>query len=124
MNTDDLAIIDEKIEKLIQEENDHNFVILKEKIEAILKDSSIFLVEDKLDTKAVDLYLKKVITKRNSIKKQKEKTIIDNSKETKLALIEAICKKYEFNTQEELIKKIDELQIKSNSELYEINNSM
>lgn len=124
MTTDDLAVIDKKIEELINDKTEYNFSTLKQKVEDILKDVDIFLLEGNIDTKAVDLYLKNVITKRNNIKKEEEKVKIDNSKETKYALIESICKKYEFNSQEELIKKIDELQVKTNFELNEINRSM
>ena len=46
---------------------------------------------------------------KNNLKTKQEKIKIDNTKETKYALIEAICKKYEFENQEELIKKIEEL---------------
>ena len=70
------------------------------------------------DSKAVDLYLKKVITKRNEIAKKKESLILDESKENRYKLIEEICKKCEFETQDELIKKIEELEKKS---VYELN---
>lgn len=72
------------------------------------------------DSKAVDLYLKKVITKRNEIAKQKEKSILQDTKENRYKLIEEICKKYEFQTKEELIKKIEKLEKKSIYELNEI----
>ncbi len=72
------------------------------------------------DSKAVDLYLKKVITKRNEIAKQKEKSILQDTKECRYKLIEEICKKYEFQTKEELIKKIEKLEKKSIYELNEI----
>lgn len=124
MTTDDLEVIDIKIDALINEKNEYTFTTLKQRVEAILKDVDIFLIDGNLDTKAVDLYLKKVITKRNKIKKEEEKVKIDDSKETKYSLIESICKKYEFSTQEELIKKIDELEKKTNFELNEINNSI
>lgn len=124
MTTDELAIIDKKILELINDKTNYSFTILREKVEDILRSVDIFLVEDEPDQKAVDLYLKNVITKRNDIAKQQEKAKIDESKETKYALIESICKKCEFQTQEELIKKIDELEKKTNFELNELNNSM
>ena len=124
MTTDELAIIDKKILELIDDNTNYNFTILREKVEEILESVDIFKSEDGIDQKAVDLYLKNVITKRNDIAKQQEKAKVDESKETKYALIESICKKCEFNTQEELIKKIDELEKKSNFELNELNNSM
>ncbi len=120
MTTDELAIIDQKIEELSNDKKDYSFNSLKEKVENILKEFDIFMIEDELDTKAVDLYLKSVITKRNNIQKEQEKSKIDNSKQTKYNLIEKICQKYDFQTQEELIKKIEELEKKSNLELYEI----
>tara|TARA_B100001063_G_scaffold62954_1_gene56995 strand:- start:344 stop:718 length:375 start_codon:yes stop_codon:yes gene_type:complete len=124
MNTDPLNLVDEKIEALICDKTKYSFEQLKQKVEEILKNVDIFMVEDELNSKAVDLYLKNVITKRNNIQKEQEKSKIDNSKETRIALIEAICKKYDFNSQEELIKKIDELKKKTNFELDEINNSL
>jgi len=124
VTTDELAIIDKKILELINDKTNYSFTILREKVEDILRSVDIFLVEDEPDQKAVDLYLKNVITKRNDIAKQQEKAKIDESKETKYALIESICKKCEFQTQEELIKKIDELEKKTNFELNELNNSM
>jgi len=120
MTTDDLAVIDKKLEELIQDENEYNFTKLRDKVEKILRSVDIFYIDGEIDSKAVDLYLKNVITKRNNIQKQKDKIKIDNSKETKYKLIEDICKKYEFETQEELIKKVDELKDKTNYELKEI----
>lgn len=124
MNTDPLNLIDRKIETLINDKTKYSFEQLKEKVEEILKSVDIFMIDDNLNSKAVDLYLKNVITKRNNIQKELEKRKIDTSKETRYTLIEEICKKYDFTSQEELIKKIDELKRKSNYELYEINNSL
>ncbi|WP_072682664.1 hypothetical protein [Arcobacter sp. LA11] len=124
MTTDTIAIIEKKIEELINDKTEYNFLTLKEKVEKILKNVDIFFIENELNTKAVDMYLKNVITQRNNIKKEQEKTKIDNSKETKYILIESICKKCQFQSQEELIKKIDELEKKTNFELNEINNSL
>ncbi|UTJ07769.1 hypothetical protein [Arcobacter roscoffensis] len=124
MNTDPLNLVDEKIAALISDKTKYSFEQLKQKVEEILKNVDIFMVEDELNSKAVDLYLKNVITKRNNIQKEQDKSKIDNSKETRFALIEAICKKYDFTSQEELIKKIDELKKKTNFELDEINNSL
>ena len=124
MTTDELAIIDKKLLELINDNTNYTFTVLREKVEEILESTDIFKNEDGIDQKAVDLYLKNVITKRNDIAKQQEKAKIDESKETKYALIEAICKKCEFNSQEELIKKIDNLEKKTNFELNELNNSM
>ena len=124
MKTDPLNLIDGKIETLINDKTKYSFEQLKEKVEEILKSVDIFMIDDNLNSKAVDLYLKNVITKRNNIQKELEKRKIDTSKETRYTLIEEICKKYDFTSQEELIKKIDELKRKSNYELYEINNSL
>ncbi|MGA1940725.1 hypothetical protein [Arcobacter sp. YIC-310] len=124
MNTNILDIIDKQIIDLINDKQTYTFEQLKQKVEKILKNVDIFLIEDELNTKAVDLYLKNVITKRNNIQKENEKSKINNSKETKYKLIENICKNYEFSTQEELIKKIEELEKKSNLELDKINNSI
>ncbi len=123
MNTDPLNLIDREIETLINDKTKYSFEQLKEKVEEILKGVDLFMIDDNLNSKAVDLYLKNVITKRNNIQKEQEKTKIDNSKETRYTLIEEICKKHEFTSQEELIKKIDELKKKTNFELNEINNS-
>ncbi len=124
MTTDELDIIDKEIEKLIKDKTDYNFSTLKQKVEVILKDVNIFKIENELDTKAVDLYFKNVIIQRNEIQKQKEKTKIDNTQQTKYTLIENICKKYDFETKEELIKKVEELEKMTNNELYIINNSI
>lgn len=124
MSNDDISVIDKKIEALIFDKNEHSFLGLKEKVEEILKSVNIFLVENELNSKAVDMYLKNVINQRNNIKKAEEKRIIDNNKETKYTLIENICKKLEFKNQEQLIKKVDELQIKTNLELKQILDSI
>ena len=124
MKDNQINIIDTKIDELIKDKTDYSFAVLKEKVEQILKSVDLFLVDDELNTKALDMYLKNVITHRNSIKKEEENSKLDNSKERKYILIEAICKKYEFQTQEELIKKIEELEKKSNFELKEINSSL
>lgn len=120
MTTDDLALIDNKILELVNDKQEYTFTALKQKVEDILKSVDIFFIEDELDSKAVDLYLKTVINQRNNIKKQQEQKKVDNSKETKYKLIEEICRTYEFQTQEELIKKIEELETKTNFELVEI----
>lgn len=124
MSSDDISIIDKKIEELIQDKNDYSFTSLREKVEVILSSVNIFLVDNQVNTKALDMYLKNVITQRNSIKKEQEKAKLDTSKKRKYILIESICKKYEFENQEDLIKKIEELEKKTNSELEEINISI
>lgn len=124
MKDNQINIIDTKIAELIKDKTDYSFAVLKEKVGQILKSVDLFLVDDELNTKALDMYLKNVITQRNSIKKEEENSKLDNSKERKYILIEAICKKYEFQTQKELIKKIEELEKKSNFELKEINSSL
>ncbi|RXK07284.1 hypothetical protein [Halarcobacter bivalviorum] len=121
MYTDEIVIVDKKIEELIKDKTQYNFNNLKEKVEEILANIEMFMLEGELDSKAVDLYLKRVITKRNEIQKEQEKSKLDESPQTKYALIEAICQKCEFQTQEELIKKIEELEKKTNFELNEIN---
>lgn len=120
MTTDDLTVIDKKVDELIKDKTQYSFEELKIKVENILKSVNIFLVDNQVENKALDLYLKTVITKRNDILKQKEKSKIDNSKQTKYQLIETICKAYEFETQEELIKKIEILEKKTNFELSKI----
>lgn len=124
MQTDDLAIIDKKIYELGKDKQDYSFSDLRQKVEDIVKSVDIFMIDGEVDSKAVDLYLKSVINQRNFMKKEREKVKLDNSKETKYKFIEAICKKYEFDTKGELIKKIEELERKSNFELNEIYNSM
>jgi len=124
MSSDDISIIDKKIEELIQDKNDYSFTSLREKVEVILSSVNIFIVDNQVNTKALDMYLKNVITQRNSIKKEQEKAKLDTSKKRKYILIESICKKYEFENQEDLIKKIEELEKKTNSELEEINISI
>lgn len=123
MNTDPLNLINKEIENLINDKTKYSFEQLKQKVEEILKDVDLFMIDGNINSKAVDLYLKNVITKRNNIQKEQEKVKIDNSKETRYTLIEEICKKHDFTSQEELIEKIDELKKKTNFELNEINNS-
>jgi|GEM_PF-1188372 len=123
MYTDEIIIIDKKIENLISDKTTYSFETLKEKVKEILIGTEMFTIEGELDSKAVDLYLKKVITKRNEIKKEEERVKLDDSKETKYILIEAICKKYEFETKEQLIKKIEELETKTTMQLNELLNS-
>lgn len=124
MYTDDLNEIDKKIEQLIDDKTTYNFDTLRQKVEKILTGIEMFMIEDELDSKAVNLYLKKVITQRNEIAKQKEKSIFQDTKENRYKLIEEICKKCEFNSQEELSKKIEELEKKSVYELKEILNNI
>ena len=123
MYTDPLNLVNEKIENLINDKTKYSFEQLKQKVENILKNVDIFLIEDELNTKAVDLYLKNVITKKNNLQKKEDKEKIDNTQEKKFTLIQSICNKYEFTSQEDLIRKVDELKKKSNYELNEINNS-
>lgn len=59
MYTDDLAIIDKKIDELINDKTIYNFETLKEKIIDILNGVEMFMIENELDSKAIDLYLKK-----------------------------------------------------------------
>jgi hypothetical protein len=120
MYTDDLAIIDKKIDELINDKTIYNFEILKEKIIEILNGVEMFMIENELDSKAIDLYLKKVITKRNELVKQKENSIQQDTKENRYKIIEEICKKCDFQTKEELIQKIEELEKKNIYELDEI----
>ncbi|GGD39896.1 hypothetical protein GCM10012288_12400 [Malaciobacter pacificus] len=124
MYTDNLNKIDKKIEQLIDDKTTYNFDTLRQKVEKILTGIEMFMIEDELDSKAVNLYLKKVITQRNEIAKQKEKSIFQDTKENRYKLIEEICKKCEFNSQEELSKKIEELEKKSVYELKEILNNI
>ena len=116
-----LALIDKRIAELINDKNVYSFETLKNKVEDILKDVDIFSIENELNTKAVDMYLKTVITQRNNIKNEQEKAQLKTNKETKYELIESICKKLEFENQEELIKKINELEAKSILELSDVN---
>lgn len=120
MYTDDIVLIDKKIEELIKDETLYNFDTLKQKVALILNGADMFMVDGVLDLKAVDLYLKKVISKRNEIQKEKEKSKLNETPQTKYVIIEAICQKSEFETQEELIKTIEELEKKTNFELSEI----
>ncbi|AXX86906.1 hypothetical protein AMRN_1159 [Malaciobacter marinus] len=120
MTHNELDFIDSKIKELINDKTFYDFDTLKQKIEEILKTSKIFLVENQLNTKAVDMYLKKVITKRNEILKTKEKSKIEDETQTKYYLIETICKKYEFHSQKKLIEKIEYLEKKTLSQLEKI----
>ena len=120
MYTDDFAIIDKKIYELINDTNTYNFDTLRQKVTQILDGVEMFINKGEIDSKAIDLYLKKVITKRNEIAKQKEKSLLQDTKENRYKLIEEICKKCEFDTQEELIKKIEVLEKKNIFELNEI----
>ena len=122
MNTDTINIIEQKIKDLSNEKKEYSFEELKAKVEEILSSVDIFMIENELNTKAVDMYLKNVINQRNSIKKIEEKNKIDNSQETKYTLIEAICKKLEFQNDIELIAKLEELEKKTNTELDEMLN--
>jgi hypothetical protein len=124
MSSDDISIIEKEIEKLIDDKGEYNFDTLKGKIEEILKSVDIFMIDNEVNTKAVDMYLKNVITQKNKKKIKQEKIKIDTTKETKYSLIEEICKKYEYQSQEELIKKIEELEKKTNFELDEINKGL
>lgn len=124
MSNDVLEIVNKRIEELVNDKTKYSFTILKEKVEEILKSVDVFFINNELNTKAIDMYLKNVITQRNNLNKKQEKTKLDNSKETKYALIEKICKNCEFESQEELIKKVEELEKKTNFELSEIYNSL
>ncbi len=123
MNTDPLNLINKEIEILINDKTKYSFEQLRYKVEKILKGVDLFMIDGNINSKAVDLYLKNVITKRNNIQKEQEKVKIDKSKERRYTLIEEICKKHDFTSQEELIEKIDELKKKTNFELNEINSS-
>jgi len=120
MYTDEIVIIDKKIDELINDKTIYTFDNLKQKVEMILDGKQIFMIEEVLDSKVVDFYLTKVISKRNEIQKKYEKSKIDNSSEAKYVLIETICQKCEFENQEELIKKIEELEKKTNFELKQL----
>jgi len=118
MSDNSLNTIENKIEALINEGTNYTFVELKDKVEKILKSEDIFFKNNQLDTKAFDLYFGRVVSKRNQIQKQEELTPSKaNSKVTKYDLIEQICKKLEFESKEELILKVEELENKTLSEL-------
>jgi len=89
-----------------------------------MSSDDISVIDNEVNHKAVDMYLTNVITHKNNVKKEQEKAKINNTKETKYILIEEISKKYEFQNQEELIQKIEELEQKTNLELSKINNSL
>lgn len=120
MTTDALAIVDKEIETLIYEPEEHSFSRLRDKVEEILKSVDIFLVDNEVDSKAIDLYLKTVINQRNELKRQREKLTI---KTDKYSLIESICLKLEFDSQEAVLRKVKELERKSITELLAINRS-
>lgn len=124
MTTDDLSIIDKKINTLINDTNDYGFETLKSKVEEILQSVELFLIDNQVDSKAVDMYLKNVITQRNHIQKQKEVQLTQQSQQDKYTFIESICQKLEFESKEELIQKLEELESKSAVELQELLNSM
>ena len=88
MYTDNLNEIDKKLKQLIDDKTTYNFDTLREKIEEILTGVELFMIEEQLDSKAVDLYLKKVITQRNEIAKQKEKSILTYTPQNRYKLIE------------------------------------
>lgn len=120
MTNDNFELIDTAINKLISDTTHHNYDKLKDKVKTILADVEMFKINGELDSKAVDLYVKKVITKRNALLKQEEQNRLSQSKETKYSLIESICQKHEFQTKEELIQKLEELEKKSIEELKRI----
>lgn len=124
MSNDNFELIDTSINELITDTTHHSYDTLKDKVETILADVEMFKINGELDSKAVDLYVKKVITKKNELLKQKEQMKVANSKESKYTLIESICKKHEFQTKEELIQKLDELEKKSIEELKRISASL
>lgn len=121
MTTDALTIVDKKIETLIYETEEHSFSTLKTSVEEILKDVEIFLIDNEVDSKAVDLYLKTVINQRNELQRQRENLTV---KTDKYSLIEAICHKLEFNTQEAVLRKVKELEKRTVRELLAIKSSL
>jgi hypothetical protein len=120
MSSNLLEIINKQLEELANDKTKYSFTILKEKVEEILKGVDIFFINNELNTKAVDMYLNNLITKRNNLNKEQEKIKLDNNKDIKYTLIEKICEKCEFESQEELIKKVELLENKTNFELSEI----
>jgi len=121
MSDNSLNTIEKKIEALINDRTNYTYVEIKNKVEEILKAEDIFFKNNKLDTKAFDLYFARVVSKRNQLQKQEEQTSSKpNSSVTKYDLIEQICKKLEFESKEELILKVEELEIKSFDELIKI----
>lgn len=125
MSNDAIEIIDKKLEDLINDKTQYTFTALQTKVEEILKNEAIFMVDNQLNSKAADMYLKTVITKRNALKKIEEDLLLKKEdKASKYELIESICKKLEFETKDELIKKVEELEKKRLLELYTINNSL
>lgn len=120
MITTSLQSIEQQIEALIHKDTDVHYEKIKMAVQMILTQTEIFKVDNKLDAKAVDLYVKKVIIQRNKLLKQQEQMKIENSKASKYSLIESICQKYEFQTKEELLQTIEHLEKKSISELNDI----
>lgn len=120
MITTSLHSIEQQIEALIHKDTDVHYEKIKMAVQMILTQAEIFKVDNQLDPKAVDLYVKKVITQRNKLLKQQEQIKADNSKINKYTLIESICQKYEFQTKEELLQTIEHLEKKSISELNDI----
>ena len=117
-----LTSIENKIESLINDKINYTFVELKSEVEEILKSEEIFSNDNMLDTKAFDLYFNIVITKRNTIQKQKEQSIKkEDANLTKYDLIEQICKKLEFESKEALLLKVEELENRTLTELNSIN---
>ena len=125
MAQDQLEEIDKRIEELISDKTAYSFVELQKRVEEILINSDIFTIEKQLSSKAVDMYLKNVITKRNELQKKLEaKLLKKDTPASKYELIEEICNKLEFENKDELIKKVEELENKTVLELTAINNSL
>ncbi len=125
MSNNSLTAIDEKIDALVNDKTAYSFIELKQRVEKILKSEDIFLSNNKLDTKAFDLYFNIVITKRNKTKEKSEQsTAKTDPKVAKYSLIEQICKKLSFESNEEVIKKVEELEAKSLMELSVINTNL
>jgi len=78
MATDELALIDEKIAELINDKNEYGFEALKNKVEKILKSVDIFSIENELNTKAVDMYLKNSNNSKKQYQKRRRKNSIKN----------------------------------------------
>jgi len=125
MSNISITSIDNKIEELINDVTKYNFIDLKDKVEKILRSEDVFLNNNQLDTKAFDMYFNIVITRRNKLEKKEDKKRLKiDSEMTKYDLIEQICKKLEFNSNEEVIKKVEELENKSFSQLNIINENL
>lgn len=123
MTNETLDLIDMKIDKLILDNKEYSFNELKKKIENMLQNVDLFLIEGQVNQKAIDMYLKSVINKRNKIKSEKEKKKLEQEKKDKYKIIEEICKKLDFNSKEELLKTIEKLEKKTMYELENINKS-